>query len=110
MSSKRFFEFPQGFRKLDVSLKIAYTWLWMNCDKAGYWQMDIDLFEFENPGIQWPGEELANALPGYIQISARGVLLLDFLRVEYGVLKHDYNPHKPAWRSIEKISLSLIQA
>jgi len=114
--SKRFIDLsslPKAFRKLELSLKWAYVWVWNNCDASGYWEIDEDYFEFENAGISWSSLDWS-VLDCHVLLHDDGILLTDFIPVNYGTLKQDYNPHKPAFRAIEKnnlvLNLSLNQA
>lgn len=87
-------------RGVDPKIRLAFAWLWENCDAAGVWSIDHDLFKFEC-GYKLDIEALLKTC-GWIKTLPNGSLfLLDFVPVNYGVLKPGYNPHKPVFRSLE---------
>tara|TARA_R110002020_G_scaffold318905_10_gene534578 strand:- start:6989 stop:7774 length:786 start_codon:yes stop_codon:yes gene_type:complete len=108
--SKRFIDnniLPKAFRKLEPSLKLHWYYLWNHCDKSGVWEMDDDLFEFEN-GIEFDINGFKKAFKSLIEISEDKILIKDFIRVNYGdEVKESYNPHKPVLRAISKNNLKL---
>ena len=107
--SKRFIDtstLPKSFRKLDLSLKQAWFYLWTKCDKAGVWEVDLDLFEFEN-GFELDIDKLKKELSDLILFSDEILVLKNFVNINYGELKENYNPHKPVFRSFLKYSLKL---
>lgn len=109
MSKKRFINIsslPKAWRKLEPSLKLTWFYLWTHCDSAGIWEVDEDLFAFEN-GFELNLVSLKKALDTEIEICENLVLLKNFIEVNYGCLKQDYNPHKPVFRSISKNNLKL---
>lgn len=97
---------PKSFRKLNPSLKLAWFYLWTHCDSAGVWEIDEDLFEFEN-GFEFEINEIKKHLGEFLIFSENFLLIKDFIKVNYGTLKPNYNPHKPAYRSIAKHNLKL---
>lgn len=109
MSTKRFINIsslPKAWRKLEPSLKLTWFYLWTHCDSAGIWELDTDLFAFEN-GFELDLLSLKKSLPNELEINNHLVLLKNFMEVNYGCLKKDYNPHKPVFRSIAKHNLKL---
>ena len=101
--SKRFVDTERRRKELrgvDPKIRLACAWLWENCDAAGVWSIDHDLFKFEC-GYKLDIESLLKTC-GWIKTLPNGSLfLLDFVPVNYGVLKPGYNPHKPVFRSLE---------
>jgi hypothetical protein len=101
--SKRFVDTERRRKELrgvDPKIRLACAWLWENCDAAGVWSIDHDLFKFEC-GYKLDIETLLKTC-GWIKTLPNGSLfLLDFVPVNYGVLKPGYNPHKPVFRSLE---------
>jgi hypothetical protein len=89
-----------SMRGVDLKLRFALEWLWQNCDAAGVWRYDPDLFKFE-AGYSLNLEGLLKACPRVTQLSNGNLFLLDFVPVNYGSLKPGYNPHKPVFRSLE---------
>lgn len=108
--SKRFIDqiIPRPkWRKFSLELKLTWNYLWMNCDNGGVYFIDVDLFEFEN-GFEFPLNELTQTLSDYIQVAEDKLLLIDFIRINYGkTLKPEYNPHKPVLRSVAEHGLEI---
>lgn len=88
-------------RGVDPKHRLSYEWLWQNCDAAGVWEVDMDLFRFEL-GFKLNVEGLVKSCPWVKVLPSGSVFLTDFARVNYGTLKAGYNPHKPVFRSLEK--------
>lgn len=97
---------PKAFRKLEPSLKLTWYYIWTHCDKSGVWDIDDDLFEFDN-GFSFELKSFSENFADLIKIKGEKILLIDFLKVNYGGLKKDYNPHKPAFRDLIKNNLKL---
>lgn len=89
-----------GMRGVDVKLRFAFEWLWQNCDHAGVWRMDADLFRFEC-GYKLNVEDLLKSCQRVKRLPNGALFLVDFVPVNYGKLKPGYNPHKPVFRSLE---------
>lgn len=107
--SKRFIDIsslPKAFRKLNPSLKLTWFYLWNNCDASGVWEIDEDLFEFEN-GIDFNIEIIKKEFFDLFVFSDNKILIKDYIRINYSKLKESYNPHKPVFRKIDKNNLKL---
>lgn len=107
--SKRFIDntiLPKSFRKLDPSLKLTWFYVWTNCDKSGVYEIDEDLFEFEN-GIELNIKKFQENFDSLIEISGEKILLKDFIRIDCGFIRENYNPHKPVLRAIAKNKLTI---
>jgi hypothetical protein len=106
--SRRFIDksaFPKQFRKLSPNSKLTVYYLWTNCDKAGVWEIDEDLFEFEN-GIEFDLTDLKSPLLDLIAFNKEIIVLKDFVFVDQkGNIKENYNPHKPIIVSMQKNNL-----
>ena len=105
---KRFIDtsiFNKGWRKVPPTLKLSFFYFWINCDKAGVWEIDEDLFEFDL-GINYPSTQDFQKLKdlGLIEMNDKIILLSDFSLIDNGKLGIS-NAHKPAQRSIEKYNL-----
>ena len=61
--------------------------------------MDADMFRFE-VGYKLDVHGLLTACPWVQQLSSGALFFTEFIRVNYGVLKDGYNPHKPVFRSL----------
>lgn len=107
--AKRFIDnsiLPKAFRKLNPSLKLTWYYIWTHCDKSGVWEIDEDLFEFENR-IEFDLEKFKKEFDELIEVKGEKILLKDFLRIDCGKLRENYNPHKPYLRAIAKNRLKL---
>lgn len=107
--TKRFIDnsiLPKAFRKLEPSLKLTWYYIWNNCDRCGVWEIDEDLFEFEN-GFCLDLESFKTSFSDLIQIFGEKIFLKDFIKVNYGTLTENYNPHKPVFRDLDKNNLKL---
>lgn len=87
-------------RKLDLKTRFTLDWLWRNCDCAGVWKPDEDLFKFE-AGFALNIQALLKACPWVKMLPNESVFMPEFVTVNYGELKPGYNPHKPVFRSLE---------
>lgn len=92
-------------RKLDASLKQAWFYIWDQADAIGVYTYDPDYLAVDL-AVKISFEELLK-LPKTQKIAPDKILLLDFIEVNYGSLKHDYNPHKPAFRALDANQLYL---
>ena len=116
MKDKRFIDrvIPaRDWRKLSLQERNTWIYIWMNCDESGVYELDQDLFEFDN-GYSIQISDL-NLFSDYIEISGLKILLKSFVSINYGNnLRQDYNPHKPLFRAFSKnniiINSSLNQA
>lgn len=100
--AKRFIDterYRRALRGVDCRIRFAHEWLWHNCDNAGIWTTDLDLFKFEC-GYPLNIEGLLKACPWVQQLPNGSLFITDFLEVNYGKLKDGYNPHKPVFRSL----------
>lgn len=110
--AKRFIDnsiLPKGFRKLDPRLKLTWYYLWLNCDESGVYDIDEDLFEFEN-GFSLDLSALKELFKGIVDVNEGKILIKDFIFInqcDFSKLKPDYNPHKPVFRAISKNKLKL---
>lgn len=84
---------------MDCKIRLAHEWLWQNCDSAGVWAMDADLFKFDC-GYKLDVEALLKACPWVRQLANGALFLVDYIEVNCGKLKEGYNPHKPVFRSL----------
>lgn len=95
----------KALRKLEPSLKQAWFYLWDKCDAIGVYEHDEEYFRIDN-GFDIDFNDLLY-LPNSVKISGTKILLTDYIIINYGQLKENYNPHKPAFRDLEKSNLSL---
>lgn len=101
--AKRFIDTERhkvAHRGINPKVRLAYWWTWMNCDAAGVWVIDAELFRFEC-GYPIDIEALTKACPTLQQLPNGALFHTDFVPVNYGSLKPGYNPHKPVFRSLE---------
>jgi hypothetical protein len=100
---KRFIDterYRQALRGVDPKLRLAHEWLWANCDPAGVWRYDADLFKFEC-GYKLDVDALLRSCPWIKRLPNGALFIADFVTVNHGALKPGYNPHKPVFRSFE---------
>ena len=91
-----------AFRKLKPSLKTLYFYVWSKCDACGCYVVDFDYIKIDT-GEKYlisDFEKLADF--SLKKISAGKFFFENFINVNYGTLKENYNPHKPAFRSLLK--------
>jgi hypothetical protein len=84
---------------MDPKLRLAFNWIWENCDPAGVWDIDAELFRFEL-GYKLDLQGLLKSCPRVELIAGQALFLRDYIAVNYGTLKVGYNPHKPVFRSL----------
>jgi len=92
-------------RKLSSSLVQAWFYIWDQADACGVYVYDEDYLAVDL-GEKISFEQLLQ-LPNVKDLGSGKILLLDYIEVNYVTLKQDYNPHKPAFRSLEKNNLML---
>lgn len=101
--AKRFVDtdrYRKSLRGVDCKIRLAHEWLWQNCDQAGVWITDLDLFKFEC-GYKLEVDALLKACPWVRQLPNGALFITDYIDVNCGKLKEGYNPHKPVFRSLE---------
>ena len=84
---------------------MPWEWLRSNCDHAGVISFDPDLASFqigediEEDDIKLFGKRIEN-------IGNEKYWIVDFVSYQYGNLKENYNPHRPALSSLKKHNLT----
>mgnify|MGYP006268040061 FL=1 len=82
--AKRFFDpkrWDRAYRKLDPKIRMLHFYLWLHCDEAGFFEKDLDKFEFET-GFEYSEDDLQK-LPEYIDWGDDLAQLGDFLQINY---------------------------
>jgi hypothetical protein len=94
------------FRTLTPTGKIFWMWLCDNCDNAGIWERDDDLFQFFT-GIDVKVDDLIEELGDRIEIVDGGKILLPkfVLFQQGGMLQEAKAPHRQIIRLLEKNGL-----
>lgn len=89
------------YRKLPPDMKLFWQYITDNCDMAGIWSVDMELASFLT-GNQYEEKEILKAFDGRIVSIKNGQYwhIPQFVEFQYGQLKDDYNPHKPAIASL----------
>ncbi len=108
MANKVFLEINwKVFRKLDASLVQAWIYGWTNCDAIGLFEYDEDYarVDLNKKSIGNDFDKLGNF--GVLKLGNNKYLFKDFIAVNYVHLKENYNPHKPAFRALDKDKLRL---
>lgn len=96
----------QAYRKLPPSLKSVYFYIWSKCNKCGVYAVDMDYFKIDT-GEKFSETLLEKLEPmGLKKIATGTYFFLNFISVQYGELKENYNPHKPVFRDLQKNNLS----
>lgn len=106
--AKRFFNPDwKKLRALPGYMQRIWFYIWDQADSAGVYHFDEEYIKLDlKLKEQVRLEDLAR-LPECEILAGERVLIKNFLVVNYGKLKPDYNPHKPAFRDIERNGLTL---
>lgn len=97
----------KAFRKLSASLQQAWIYGWTNCDSCGVFDFDEDYARVDLKREIQASEYDTMEEAGVVKISENKYLFVDFISVNYVALKEGYNPHKPAFRALQKNDLHL---
>lgn len=102
--------YKQAWRKLDSKTFRMFYYMWDQADPAGVYLIDKDQFKLDC-GFAFDAARLADlnceGTTAVHELPGGRILLVDFLIDNYGGLKEGYNPHKPAFRAVEKNKLTL---
>ena len=91
-----------AFRKLKPSLKTLYFYVWSKCDACGCYVVDMDYIKIDT-GEKYSISDFEKLSEFSLKkISSGKFFFENFINVNYGTLKENYNPHKPAFRSLLK--------
>lgn len=94
-------------RKLPAELQNAWFYIWDKADDCGVYHYDSDYIKVDlNLGEAFSLKDLGK-LPECEILPGERILIKNFIIVNYKELKPGYNPHKPAFRAIEKNKLTL---
>jgi hypothetical protein len=87
------------YRSTDVKLKAAWYYMWAKCDQAGVYEIDRDLFEFEN-GFSIDFDKFCETFYEMVARLGERILFKNHYFVNYHgkTPNPTYNPHKPAVR------------
>lgn len=94
-------------RLLPGYLQRAWFYIWDKADDAGVYHYDEEYFKLDLKLEQDVPLAALGELPECQILPGYRILIKNFLAVNYVKLKLDYNPHKPAFRAIEKNGLTL---
>lgn len=95
-------------RNYNSDLQAAYFYVWDKADCTGVYVHDRDYFEVDLKPKSIITVDILTTLPEFKKLDGNRILIKDFLFVNNeGVLKIDYNPHKPIFRAIEKTGLEI---
>lgn len=96
------------YRQLPPNGKLVFLYLTDNCDDAGVWEKDLGLAAFMLGLDKIELEEGIASLGRRVQDMGDYLLLPKFIAYQYpNGLREDYNPHKPALRSLARHSLTV---
>jgi hypothetical protein len=94
------------FRGLSPKLKAFWLYALDNCDPAGVWSVDFGLASF-CIGEPVTEKDVASAFSGRVLFFGDAkMLVVKFIRYQYGVLSHDCKMHKPVFASLSKNGLN----
>lgn len=99
-------DFFQAYRKLESRLKMLFLYGWLNADDCGVYEFDLDYVSVDLKDHNFTVKDF-DSLPDVEKIADHKYLFTEFISVCYKSLKSDYNPHKPAFRALEKHGLNL---
>jgi len=93
------------FRKLSPKMKCVREFLQDKCDHAGFWEIDMEtISHFVNEKIEL--QEILDSFPDRVKLYKNTKLwYIGFIEFQYGELKENYNPHKPAVKILKKLNL-----
>lgn len=94
-------------RLLPGYLQRAWFYMWDKADEAGVYHYDPEYFKLDLRLTEDVTIEDLGKLPEAEILPGDRILFKNFLLVNYTKLKPDYNPHKPAFRAIERNHLNL---
>jgi hypothetical protein len=101
--AKRFIEPDwKKLRLLPEYLQRAWFYIWDKADNCGVYLFDVEYMKLD---LRLSSEISLSDLGGLPEceiLSGDRVLIKNFLVVNYKQLKPGYNPHKPAFRDLEK--------
>lgn len=92
-------------RAISPDLQRAFFYCWDKADAIGVYEYDPDYMSVDL-GFKVSFEDLLK-IPNVKKIGAAKFIFLDFIEVNYTALKPGYNPHKPAFRDLERHKLTL---
>lgn len=93
------------FRKLTPKMKCVREFLQDRCDHAGVWEIDMEtMSHFINEKVTL--DEVMGAFDGQLErLGDDKIWYRGFVGFQYGDLKEDYNPHKPAIKRLQELNL-----
>jgi hypothetical protein len=106
--AKRFIE-PNwmALRILPEFLQRAWFYIWDKADACGVYHYDEDYMKLDLKLSTPITLSALNELPECEILPGGRILIKNFIAVNYGVLKPNYNPHKPAFRDLVKNELRI---
>lgn len=94
-------------RPLPGYLQRAWFYIWDKCDACGVYHFDEDYIKLDLKLKEEVTVRDLSKLPECKILPGDRILIENFLSVNYGHLRPDYNPHKAAYRDLEKNGLIL---
>lgn len=94
-------------RSLPGYLQRAWFYIWDKSDAAGVYHFDEDYLKLDLKLKETVTLQDLARLPECKILPGERILIENFLSVNYGHLRPDYNPHKPAYRDLAKNGLNL---
>jgi hypothetical protein len=106
--AKRFID--PDWKKLRVLpgyMQRAWFYIWDKADECGVYHYDVEYFKLDLRLTEAVTIDDLGKLPDCEILPGDRILLKNFLQVNYTKLKPGYNPHKPAFRALERNQLRL---
>lgn len=94
-------------RVLPGYMQRAWFYVWDKADECGVYYHDQEYFKLDLRLETEVSIQQLSELPEFEILPGDRILIKNFLFVNYTKLKPDYNPHKPAFRAIERNGLCL---
>ncbi len=91
------------FKNLSDKHKLLWLYLCDECDKAGFWIIELDVL-YTRLGIRITIPEILKLFPKQVELfNAQHLRLLGFIKFQYGILKESNNPHKAVIRRLSEM-------
>lgn len=94
----------KALRKLNSRLREAFFYCWDKADACGVYELD-KVYMKADLGFSLSIAELSS-LPQVSIHPGEKIFFKNFIEINYGELKENYNPHKPAFRALSKHNIS----
>ncbi len=95
------------FRELPPVMKCVREFLQDNCDHAGVWEIDMKTMHHFINDSTITLDQIVQQFGNKLKLLPDDKLwYMGFINFQYGVLKENYNPHKPALNRLKELGLT----